>query len=534
MVLLNRKDYISNMKLILADTSKFKKIQIDDSKVLNHLIHMENKIVELLKRLKEKQEISDKVYKELYPTGSKPGILYGLCKIHKSIVDGVPPFRPILSAIGTPTYKLAKFFVPLLEPLTYNQYAIKDSFSFCEELKHFNTNLIMASFDIESLFTKIPLQETIDLCVQKLVEDKNFIDGLSKDSFREMLTVTMTEYFILFDNKYYEQHDGVAMGSPLGPTFANIFLCVHEILWLEKCPPEFRPVIYKRYVDDIFLLFQNINQIEKFKYYLNLQHANIKFTSETEMNNSLSFLDIKIVRENNKFTTSVYRKPTFSGVFTNFESFIPNSYKYALIFTLLHRAFKLCSNFEQFHQEIENLKNIFRKNGYPVNFTDFCIKKYLNNLYVKKEVYLLAPKKQLICVLPFLGKKSLQLRSRLVNSVNKTVRFCNLKVVFRSQRKLNTLFRFKDSLNKKIRSFLVYRYTCSNCNVTYYGKTYRHFFTRAAEHMGISNLTGKRLKNIKDSAVSDHLLQCNCAIDFDHFDILATDVSKFNLFRLNN
>ena len=55
------------------------------------------------------------------------------------------------------------------------------------------------------------------------------------------------------------------------------------------------------------------------------------------------------------------------------------------------------------------------------------------------------------------------------------------------------------------------------------------FFTRAAEHMGISNLTGKRLKNIKDSAVSYHLLQCNCTIDFDHFDILATDVSKFNL-----
>ena len=107
--------------------------------------------------------------------------------------------------------------------------------------------------------------------------------------------------------------------------------------------------------------------------------------------------------------------------------------------------------------------------------------------------------------------------------------FCNLKVVFRSQRKLNNLLRFKDSLNKKIRSFLVYRYTCNNCNVTHYGKTYRHFFTRAAEHMGISNLTGKRLKNIKDSAVSDHLLQCSCAIDFDHFDILATDVSKFNL-----
>ena len=98
------------------------------------------------KDLKEKQEISDEVYNELYPTDSKPGILYGLCKIQIRIVDEVPLFRPILSTIGIPTYKLAKVFVPLLEPLAYNQYTIKDSFSFCEELKHFNTNLIMASF----------------------------------------------------------------------------------------------------------------------------------------------------------------------------------------------------------------------------------------------------------------------------------------------------------------------------------------------------------------------------------------------------
>ena len=113
-----------------------------------------------------------------------------------------------------------------------------------------------------------------------------------------------------------------------------------------------------RYVDDTFLLFHNINQIQKFKYYLNPQDVNIKFTSEIEINNSLSFLEIKIAGENNKFNTSVYRKLTFSGVFTNFESFIPNSYKYTLIFTLLHKAFKLCSNFELSHQKIENLKKI--------------------------------------------------------------------------------------------------------------------------------------------------------------------------------
>ena len=91
------------------------------------------------------------------------------------------------------------------------------------------------------------------------------------------------------------------------------------------------------------------------------------------------------------------------------------------------------------------------------------------------------------------------------------------------------MFRFNDILDKKICSDLIYRYSCSDCNATYYGKTYQHFFTRAAEHMAISNLTGKHVKNKKESTVSDHLLQCDCTIDFDHIDILASDTNNFRL-----
>ena len=153
----------------------------------------------------------------------------------------------------------------------------------------------------------------------------------------------------------------------------------------------------------------------------------------------------------------------------------------------------------------------------------------MNKILIDKKVYALAPKKELVCVLPFVGKKSLQLRSKLVKSVQNNLSFCRLKVVFLSPRKLCTLFRFKDTLNKKICSDLVYRYWCSSCNATYHSKTYRHFFTRAAEHMGISNLTGKRVKNVKESAVSEHLLHCHCTIDFDNFDILASDTDSFRL-----
>ena len=120
---------------------------------------------------------------------------------------------------------------------------------------------------------------------------------------------------------------------------------------------------------------------KKFQGYLNCQHPNIKIKSEIEENNSILFLDIKIRRVNNSFSTNIYRKVTFSGVFTNFESFIPISCKSNLIFTLLFRAFKLSSNVELFHQEIPNLKDIFKRNGYHCDFIDVCIKRFLSYVF---------------------------------------------------------------------------------------------------------------------------------------------------------
>ena len=70
---------------------------------------------------------------------------------------------------------------------------------------------------------------------------------------------------------------------------------------------------------------------------------------------------------------------------------------------------------------------------------------------------------------------------------------------------------------------------CGNCKVTYYGKNSRHIFTRASELMGTSNLTGKRIKNAKESTMSDHLLQCDSYITFDDFDTLTSDSNKFKL-----
>ena len=144
----------------------------------------------------------------------------------------------------------------------------------------------------------------------------------------------------------------LSMGSPLGLTLANAFSFHYEKLWLDNCPPDFKPVVYRRYVDDIFVLFKSKDNLLSFARYVNTRHKNLKFTFEP--NNSFSFLDVKISRGSKEFSTSVFRKATFGGVSTNFQP-----YKTGLIFTILFRCFTICSDMHRFHLEVDQLQQIF-------------------------------------------------------------------------------------------------------------------------------------------------------------------------------
>ena len=102
------------------------------------------------------------------PIGTRPGILYGQPNVHKTVINKIPQFRPILSAINTPVYKFAKYFVPILSRLTVNDYTVKDSLTFAEEVINFDHNLFIDSLDVESLFTNIPVDDTIKNAVDDL------------------------------------------------------------------------------------------------------------------------------------------------------------------------------------------------------------------------------------------------------------------------------------------------------------------------------------------------------------------------------
>ena len=263
------------------------------------------------------------------------------------------------------------------------------------------------------------------------------------------------------------------MGSPLRPSLVNAFLCFHEQTLLHDCPEDFKSVYYRRYVDDIFALFCSPDHLKKFTNYLNSKHKNIKFTYENESNNSLPFLDILISRSENGFKTSVYHKPTFSGVYSNFNSFIYDEYKIGLVFTLLFRTFSIVSDFSRFHTEVIHLKEILRKNAFPIKLVDNCIKKFLNKKFLHTPVTLTVEKKELFIVLPYLGNLSLALRARLHNSINKNLPFCKIKVIFKSTTRLINFFRFKDKVPFNLRSNVVYKFSCCRCNATYYAETCR-------------------------------------------------------------
>ena len=171
--------------------------------------------------------------------------MYGSSKIHKRLVNGFLKLRPILSALNTGAYKWAIFFVPLSRHLTSNQFTLKDSFEFAKIIHEHNAGLFMASLDVDSLFTNVPLEKTIHICVNELFKSNSGIHGLNKKQITEMLSLTTKESIILFDMAFYTQVDGVAMGSPLGRSLANVFLCHHKTKWLNDCPKNLQQCFIK-------------------------------------------------------------------------------------------------------------------------------------------------------------------------------------------------------------------------------------------------------------------------------------------------
>ena len=181
----------------------------------------EGQLQRFLRSLHKKNCLSDSEYKDIYPSGSRPARIYGLPKTHKlKQNDKIPPFRPIVSSIGTYNYNLAKLLANKLHPLIPKDYCATDTFSFVNELQTLNcSDNITVSFDVVSLFTNVPLHETIDLAVNYIYDAA--VAPFSKADLKKLFLFATAQTHFTFKSNIYDQIDGVAMGSPLGPVLTD-------------------------------------------------------------------------------------------------------------------------------------------------------------------------------------------------------------------------------------------------------------------------------------------------------------------------
>ena len=178
-----------------------------------------------LRKSKQKNFFNDNEYDKLYPSGSAPARIYGTPKMHKfSSSDSFPKLCPIVSSTGTFNYNIARFLCDLCSPVVPNDYSRKDTFTFVSQIK--NANLckkFLVSYGVTSLFTGSPLQETIDIAINLIFNHNPNLNITTKELKKLFLFATSQTHFI-FNDKFYNQIDGVAMGSPLAPVLANIFM----------------------------------------------------------------------------------------------------------------------------------------------------------------------------------------------------------------------------------------------------------------------------------------------------------------------
>ena len=234
----------------------------------------------------------------------------------------------------------------------------------------------MVSFDVESFFTNVPTTETIEIILDlAFANDREFFHNLTRKELNRMLVICTQASHFQFNGGFYDQVDGVAMGSPLGPLFANIFMVNFEKKHMAKLR-ELGVNIWLRYVDDIFATISDRQHAESVLNYLNVQHPNIRFTIEHEEDQKLPFLDTCVARHSNRFTTTVYRKKTFTGVYLNWTSLTSRKYKISLIRCLADRIWRICSEEEDRERELEKLKLILLRNEYPAEVIDKSILLY--------------------------------------------------------------------------------------------------------------------------------------------------------------
>ena len=374
LVILEKKDYIEKAKQLLQDTNTYTTIQADPTTKLK------NRLITKLKKIKLDTGLDDTTYKRMYPTGAVIPKFYGLPKVHKENT----PLRPIVSSIGSVSYGVAKEVARIIKPLVGStEHHVNNSMEFTEEIKKMKLEEgeCITSYDVSALFTSIPIPSALDIINNKLQDDTDFHNRtkMSTHNIIELLDFCLNNTYFIFQGVFYQQIKGAAMGSPVSPIVANIFMEAFEARALATAlhPPK----LWRRYVDDTCVI-QDQSHKEEFLQHINSVDNAIQFTTEeAKEDGSIPFLDTLITPEKNgTFSVGVYRKPTHTDLYLPWDSNHHLSAKYSVIKTLTHRAHTICSTPKHLETELKHLEEALGHCKYP----NWAIKKIFQTASIEK------------------------------------------------------------------------------------------------------------------------------------------------------
>ena len=487
-VLLKKEDYVDSMERIFADCSKFKEVETD-----NTISRVEN-IKRYLNTLLNRGEITKAEKKEMRMKGANRARARGLPKTHKTF-DTIPPFRPIIDTTNTPYSGIGSYLKKVLYPLTLNDYSMKDSFQAAEKIKKIDFDLLqngykLVSFDVVSLFTNVPLKRTINIIVDRIYKEKLIETKLRKHTLKKLVLDCCTKTTFSFNEKLYDQIDGVCMGSALGPVLANIIMTELEKLILPKLIESGIIKFYIRYVDDTLVLIKE-DRIEEVLTAFNSFDRNLKFTVDEFEDGLVHFLDLNVdVARGGEI--DVYSKPTNTGQYSHESSYVPWNYKISWAKALYNRAKHICSTESRFKAQRRRISDILSWNG----FSKFCRTKMLKGFdedfkRKKRSADTNVPDQEpepetetekFTLKIPYLGKNGEKLarilKRKLARNLKKKV---SIRVVFTTN-KLSKFCGVKDHIPDAQKNGIIYHIRCPGCGESYVGKTECCLDKRLEEH----------------------------------------------------
>ena len=450
-------------------------------------IKEQERICAALSKLRDEEKLQEELCNRLKPIGSQPPRLYGLAKVHKANI----PLRPVLSMPGSAYYGIAKQVADWLAVIPEAQIN-SSSKQISDQIKELelNEDEEMVSFDVSALYTNVPVKEAIELAADRLYAGDLPVPPVDKETFITLTELSSLDVVMSTHHGYYKQVDGLAMGSPPAPYLANI--------WLSRYDPSISngAKMYQRYMDDILTVIRRNELTEKLAR-INQLHVNLKFTSESESEGRLPFLDLCIVHRDNELYTTWYTKPTDTGLIMNFHAVAPRRYKRAVVQGFVHRIFRACSSWESFHESLTRAKHVLERNQYPPEFYDTIISQTIEKLVSKQDLTAQPQSSVPAAETPSSYMLLLQYRGRetdnLVRQLNKVS--APIRSVL-TLRKLKTVMpSLKPPVPQQLRSRVVYKIECPGCQASYVGCTIRHLHARIAEHRNPNKPVGGHFAN---------------------------------------